>query len=147
MLMIGVGTGIAPFRAFMKHIYDERKEWKGKVRLFYGAKTGMDLLYMNDKNADLSLYYDKETFQAFKVLSPRPHFDEPEQIEQSLKEHSKEVWDLVQDPNTYIYVSGLSRLEARLDKTMEEFAGSEADWLEMKKELVASGRWSTLFYD
>ena len=48
MLMIGGGTGIAPFRAFMKHIYEERKEWKGQVRLFYGARTGMDLLYMND---------------------------------------------------------------------------------------------------
>lgn len=147
MLMIGVGTGIAPFRAFMKHIYEERKEWKGKVRLFYGAKTGMDLLYMNDKNADLSLYYDQETFKAFEALSPRPHFDEPEQVEESLKEHSSEVWDLVKDPNTYVYVSGLSRLEGRLDKTMTEFAGSDDAWLNLKKELVDSGRWSTLFYD
>ena len=147
MLMIGVGTGIAPFRAFMKHIYDERKEWKGKVRLFYGAKTGMDLLYMNDKNTDISLYYDKETFKAFEAFSPRPHFDEPAQVEQSLKENSSEVWDLIQDPNTYVYVSGLSRLESRLDKTMQEFAGSEEKWQGMKQELVASGRWSTLFYD
>lgn len=147
MLMIGVGTGIAPFRAFMKHIYDERKEWKGKVRLFYGAKTGMDLLYMNDKNADISLYYDKETFKAFESLSPRPHFDEPAQVEQSLKDNASEVWDLIQDPKTYVYVSGLSRLENRLDKTMQEFAGSDEKWLQMKKELVASGRWSTLFYD
>lgn len=32
LLMIGVGTGIVPFRAFIKHIYDERKEWRGQVR-------------------------------------------------------------------------------------------------------------------
>jgi ferredoxin--NADP+ reductase len=147
MLMIGVGTGIAPFRAFIKHIYDERKEWKGQVRLFYGARTGMDLLYMNDKNGDLSNYYDQETFQAFEALSPRPHVDEPVQIEASIKEHSKEVWSLIKDPKTYIYVSGLSRLEGRLDETLGELAGSEEDWQELKKELSASGRWSTLFYD
>ena len=147
MLMIGVGTGIAPFRAFIKHIYDQRKEWKGQVRLFYGARTGMDLLYMNDKNGDLSNYYDQETFKAFESLSSRPHFDEPGQVEQSIKEHSKEVWELIKDPKTYIYVSGLSRLEGRLDKTLGELAGSEEQWMEIKKELSDSGRWSTLFYD
>ena len=147
MLMIGVGTGIAPFRAFIKHIYDERREWKGKVRLFYGARTGMDLLYMNDRNGDLSNYYDKETFKAFEALSPRPHFQEPEQVEQSLKENASEVWDLLQDPKTFVYVSGLSRLEQRLDKTLGELAGGADKWQAVKESMTASGRWSTLFYD
>jgi ferredoxin--NADP+ reductase len=147
MLMIGVGTGIAPFRAFIKHIYEERKEWQGKVRLFYGARTGMDLLYMNDKNGDISNYYDKETFKAFESLSPRPHFDEPEEVERSIKDNAKEVWALVKDPKTYVYVSGLSRLENRLDKTMAELAGSEEAWKQQKEEMLSSGRWATLFYD
>jgi ferredoxin--NADP+ reductase len=147
MLMIGVGTGIAPFRAFIKHIYDERKEWKGKVRLFYGARTGMDLLYMNDKNDDLSLYYDQESFKAFEAISPRPHFDEPEEVEGAIKEHEKEVWDLIQDPKTFVYVSGLTKLEDRLDKILGDLAGSEDKWQAQKKEMILSGRWSTLFYD
>jgi ferredoxin--NADP+ reductase len=147
MLMIGVGTGIAPFRAFMKHIYDERKEWKGQVRLFYGARTGMDLLYMNDKNNDLTNYYDEATFKAFEALSPRPHFDEPEQVEQTLKDHQKEVWELINDPKTYVYVAGLTRLEERLDGIMADLAGSEEAWKKMKTGMEASGRWATLFYD
>ena len=147
MLMIGVGTGIAPFRAFIKHIYEERKQWKGQVRLFYGARTGMDLLYMNDKNDDLSNYYDKETFKAFEALSPRPHFDEPADVDRSLRDNAEEVWELVKDPRTYVYVSGLSRLENRLDKTMAELAGSEEEWKKQKEEMVSKGRWATLFYD
>ena len=147
MLMIGVGTGIAPFRAFMKHIYEERKEWKGQVRLFYGARTGMDMLYMNDKNNDLSNYYDQATFKAFEALSPRPHFNEPEQVDRSIKDNAKEVWELIQDPKTYIYISGLSRLEETLDKALADLAGSAEAWEILKNEMTSSGRWSTLFYD
>lgn len=147
MLMIGIGTGIAPFRAFMQHIYEERKEWKGQVRLFYGARTGMDLLYMNDKNGDLSNYYDQETFKAFEALSPRPHFDEPEQVEKTIKDNAKEVWELIKDPKTYVYVSGLTRLEEKLDGILTDLAGSEDAWQKMKAEMETSGRWSTLFYD
>jgi ferredoxin--NADP+ reductase len=147
ILMIGIGTGIAPFRAFLKHIYEERKEWSGKVRLFYGARTGMDLLYMNDKNGDLANYYDKETFKAIEALSPRPHADEPEELDRTLNDNKDEVWELVQDPKTYVYVSGLSRLEDTLDKTLTKMAGSEEAWLDMKKAMTAQGRWSTLFYE
>ena len=102
---------------------------------------------MNDKNADLGNYYDKETIKAFEAISPRPHADEPEQVEESIKAHSKEIWSMINDPKTHVYVSGLSRLEGRLDKTLSELAGSEEQWKAIKKEMSASGRWSTLFYD
>ena len=147
ILMIGVGTGIAPFRAFLKHIYEERKAWKGQVRLFYGARTGMDMLYMNDEKNDLTLYYDEDTFKAFEALSPRPHFDEPAQIERTLKDNAKDVWDLIQDPKTYVYVSGLARLEDTLDNALIEIAGSEEAWTTAKETMTSQRRWNTLFYD
>ena len=31
------GTGIAPFRAFVKHIHRSVPEWKGRILLFYGG--------------------------------------------------------------------------------------------------------------
>lgn len=146
LLMIGVGTGIAPFRAFLKHIYEERKEWAGQVRLFYGARTGMDLLYMNDEKNDVSLYYDKDTFKAFEALSPRPHFDEPANIEHMVRENAEEVWDLIQDSQTYVYVSGLSRLESKLDEVLSALADSKEAWQIKKQEMLDEHRWSTLFY-
>jgi ferredoxin--NADP+ reductase len=145
--MIGVGTGIAPFRAFLKHIYEERREWKGKVRLFYGARTGMDLLYMNDRNNDLSLYYDQGTFRAIEALSPRPHADAPEDIQRSLQDNKDEVASLILDKKTFVYVSGLSRLENTLDSILTQILSSSTNWNLLKEDMIAQGRWSTLFYE
>lgn len=147
LLMIGIGTGIAPFRAFIKHIYDERSEWKGKVRLFYGAKTGMDLLYRNREKDDFSNYYDQTTFKAFEALSKRPYLGEEPEIERTIRDNAKEVWELIEDPKTYVYLAGLSSLQDKLDSVLSEMAGSEEAWQEKKKALKQQKRWSTLLYD
>ena len=146
ILMIGVGTGIAPFRAFVKHIYDVVGEWKGKVRLFYGAKRGMELLYMNDQKNDLGQYYDKDTFKAFEALSPRPHLNEPIDLERTLAENAAEVWEMLQDPNTYVFVAGLEQVSEMLDKALSKMAGAEDKWIRLKKHLIACDRWAELIY-
>ena len=80
LLMIGTGTGIAPFRAFIQHIYEKQPNWRGKVRLFYGARTGTETLYRNDLKDDLTNYYSRETFEAFEGLSKRPWISLPSSV-------------------------------------------------------------------
>lgn len=146
ILMIGVGTGIAPFRAFLKHIYSERGDWKGKVRLFYGARTGLDKLYFNDRNSDLVNYYDEETFRAIEAFSLRPHFDDPVDLATAVNVHAAEVWEMLLADKSYVYIAGLSSLEAQIDKAMADMAGSPEAWRDKKQDLIDQHRWSTLFY-
>ena len=147
LLFIGAGTGIGPFRAFMKHIYEERGGWKGKVRLFYGAKTGLDMLYMNELNKDLSLYYDEKTFKAFQAVSPRPAFDFPPALEHVLAENSEEVWELLQDRKTYVYVAGLTDAALKFQRAMMIRAGSEGAWFGKMAELVEEKRYAEVLYN
>lgn len=147
LLMIGVGTGIAPFRAFTRHIFEERGGWKGKVRLFYGAKTGMDLLYMNDLKKDFALYYEEANFKAFEALSPRPAFNAPPNLEHVLAENSFDVWEMLQDPKTHVYLAGLVEAARNFEKAMIVRAGSEGAWFGKLAELMDQKRYAEVLYE
>ncbi len=147
LLMVGVGTGIAPFRALVKHIYNEHKRWKGKVRLFYGARTGLETLYLNDMKKDQSLYYDEGSFQAFEALSPRPAFETPPALDRVLSENSREVWDLIQSPQTFVYLAGLMDAAHQFETAMTVAAGSAELWQDTHAQLIAEGRLSELLYE
>ncbi len=146
LLMLGTGTGIAPFRAFLRRIYEQHGEWHGKVRLYYGARHGTELLYMNDLNDDLANYYDQATFRAIRALRASAFDDEADALRDSLRDHAAEVWDLICTPTTHVYLAGMRKIADAFEASMRELAGGEANWRAIRRELVEQGRWSELTY-
>jgi sulfite reductase (NADPH) flavoprotein alpha-component len=99
MIMVGPGTGVAPFRAFLQ----ERQaiDAKGKNWLFFG-----------EQRADTHFYYrsELEVFQANGYLHRLDTAfsrdqDEKIYVQHRMIEHGKQVWAWLQEGG-YFYVCG-----------------------------------------
>jgi ferredoxin--NADP+ reductase len=146
MILIGAGTGIAPFRGFIKYLYSHRPDFSGRIVLLHGAQTGMDLLYRNDEKDDFALYYDRETFEAINALSARPGWSDNIDWGSALRQRSEQLSSMLNDPHTHVYVAGLRPILSSLDESLAELFGSKEQWQQQKEKMETEQRWAELLY-
>jgi ferredoxin--NADP+ reductase len=146
LILFCSSTGIAPFRAFVKHLYENVADWTGPVWLFLGASNPLETLYMNDECDDFVNYYDLDTFIAFKALGPNPSWPDSIPWDRALDERADDLLRHFANPNTHVYVAGLEGTRDALDKIFSERLGSIEEWRQRKGHLTATGRWVELLY-
>jgi ferredoxin--NADP+ reductase len=146
LVMIGAGTGIAPFSVLVHKAYDTRVDWKGKVRLFHGPTTGMEALYTNEPG-DLGHYFDRRTFRAIDALKTRRSIPGSHEPGRGTAQNLAELWDLVRDPDTYVYFAGSTASRAALDAAMSAAAGGADVWTGAVGALRARNHWAELLFD
>tara|TARA_B100001287_G_scaffold44122_1_gene33250 strand:- start:929 stop:2743 length:1815 start_codon:yes stop_codon:yes gene_type:complete len=126
IIMVGPGTGIAPFRAFMEQ------------RVFDGGK-GRNWLFFGDQSSKTEFYY-KDTIESWLDSGDLYRFttawsrDQAEKIyvQHRLKEHGAEVWEWFEN-GAYFYICGDKTYMAKdvhralIEIAIEHGGMSEAD--------------------
>jgi sulfite reductase (NADPH) flavoprotein alpha-component len=106
IIMVGPGTGIAPFRAFLQERRAERAP--GRNWLFFGdQKRATDFLY----EEELTRYQADGTLARLDVAFSR---DQAEKVyvQDRMRESGRELWKWLQD-GAYFYVCGDAKRMAR----------------------------------
>ncbi len=65
--------------------------------------------------------------------------------EEAITQRGTELWKLLGDVKTCVYVAGLEKMRPELDRVFAGPAGSMEKW-QREAELMARGRWVELLY-
>jgi len=134
MIMVGAGTGLAPFRGFLQERAAQAASGAAVAPslLFFGCRTERDQLYV-DELADFASTANLNTYTAFSREPGR----ERRYAQHEMLTHADEIWSLV-ERGAVVYVCGNARtlapgVRAALTQIAAEkqgLGGAQADdWL------------------
>jgi len=126
IIMVGAGTGIAPYRAFLQH--RESNGLKGKSWLFFGDRRFQsDFLYQ----IEWQKYLQNKQLEKMEVAFSRDQ-DEKVYIQHKLLENKEEVFKWIEE-GAYFYLCGDMKFMAKdVNKTLLEIIKNQGGISEEK---------------
>ncbi len=68
-------------------------------------------------------------------------------IQHRCEEYAEELWKMVKDENTYVYICGLKGMEDGIDAALSAAAAKEGvEWSDYQKQLKKAHRWNVETY-
>ncbi|WP_411867602.1 FAD-binding oxidoreductase [Vulcanococcus limneticus] len=153
VIMLATGTGIAPMRTYLRRMFEpterEKNGWnfRGKAWLFMGAPTTANLLYDADFNHYQSQFPDN--FRYTKAISREQQNAKGGRmyIQDRVSEHADEIFAMIEDPKTHVYMCGLRGMEPGIDEAMSAAAEAKGlNWSELRPQLKKAERWHVETY-
>ena len=138
LILLATGTGIAPFRAFLRRIYRERDDWTGAVYLFFGVRTEAECLYRDEFDS----YLDRPGYHRIYAFSREQKTTDGRRmyVQHRMAERIGELRDLLWRDQTILYICGLKGMEDGIEAIFEEGARSDGTSLLSFHDLRAAGR-------
>jgi len=154
IIMFATGTGIAPMRAYLRRMFEPAERAKnpeyqfaGKAWLFMGAPKTANLLYEEDLQRYLADF--PENFRYTKAISREQQNLKGGRmyIQDRVLEHAEEIFTLIENPKTHVYMCGLRGMEPGIDEAMTAAAAAKGlNWAELRPQLKKAERWHVETY-
>jgi len=145
LIMIATGTGIAPYRGFIRRNFLENTpqcdKYSGLSWLFLGVANSEGLLYDDEFQEVLKMYPDN-----FRVSYATSREGEKQYIQDKVKENGKEIFDRMEG-GAHLYMCGLKGMLPGVSEAMQDIAKSQGkDWDETLKKWKKAGQWHIEVY-
>lgn len=135
-IFIATGTGIAPFRGFLQRLYRLTPGFEQPVHLLFGVKKAAELLYDDELSAinHPSFHYHKALSREMKNADGTRYY-----VHHLLRDKKSELWPLIHNEKTIIYMCGLKGMEEGVLGAINEMAvanGLSPDYAESMKDRI-----------
>jgi len=150
IIMMATGTGIAPFRAYLRRMFQEKHEdykFNGLAWLIFGVPYTENILYKEDLEKLQEEF--PNNFRLTYAISREQKTDDGKKmyIQNRVAQQVSEIWKLLQDEKTHAYICGLKGMEDGIDEAISaEAQKNGADWSDFQKSLKKAGRWHVETY-
>ena len=154
VIMLATGTGIAPMRTYLRRMFEtgERSknphyQFRGMAWLFMGVPKTPNLLYDDDFRR-----YETEFPENFRYTTAISREQENAKggrmyIQDRVLEHAEEIFALIENPKTHVYMCGLRGMEPGIDEAMTAAAAAKGlNWAELRPQLKKAERWHVETY-
>jgi ferredoxin--NADP+ reductase len=152
IIMLATGTGIAPFRAFLWRMFKEQQQnpdyqFKGLAWLIFGIPYTENILYKDDLEKMAADYPDN--FRLTYAISREQSTADGGKVyvQSRVSEYADELFELIQKPNTHVYMCGLKGMEPPISETFTAEAEKRGmKWDELRKQMKKEERWHVEVY-
>ncbi|MGF7050686.1 cytochrome P450/NADPH-cytochrome P450 reductase [Paenibacillus sp. DS2015] len=117
IIMVGPGTGVAPFRGFLQARAVMKQEGKtlGAAHLYFGCRSEADFIYREDLEQ-----YERDGIVTLHTAFSRKGQDEKTYVQHLMNKKKEELIDIL-DHNGRLYLCGDgSKMAPDVEKTLEE---------------------------
>jgi len=155
IIMLATGTGIAPMRSYMRFLFNDKvaeaadgtRKFKGLAWLFMGVPYSNSLLY-DDEHVEYKTKYPSQFRYDYAISREQKNAaGQKMYIQTKMAEYTEELWNLMQDEKTHIYMCGLKGMEQGMEECFSEIATkNNLVWKEYAKQMKKAGRYHVEVY-
>jgi ferredoxin--NADP+ reductase len=154
IIMMATGTGIAPFRAYLWRMFQDKErqanpdyQFRGLAWLVFGVATTPNILYKQELEEIQSKY--PGNFRLDYAISREQKNAEGGKmyIQDRIAENADELWSFIQNEKTHVYICGLKGMETGIDAALTIAANkSGVTWSDYRSQMKRAGRWHVETY-
>jgi benzoyl-CoA 2,3-dioxygenase component A len=141
IIMICTGTGAAPFRGFTERRRRSMPNAKGRLYLFFGARSPQELPYFGPLQRVPKTLLDQELVYSRLADTPK------EYVQDRMRRRAADLAELLRRDTTHVYVCGLRGMEAGVEASFQDICGGNAlDWPALRARMREEGRYHVETY-